>query len=850
VSTERVEDVVAAALARPAGERPAYLDSVCDGDPSLRRSVESRLAAYAPTDRAAASSPSGPAAHIPAGEDVAGRRVGAYRLVREIGRGGMGVVYLAARADDQYRQEVAIKLMRLGRDTGVARHRFHTERQILADLDHPGIARLLDGGVSEEGLPYLVMEKVDGVPVDQYCEERRLSVPQRLELFLDVCAAVHYAHQRLVVHRDIKPANILVTADGHAKLLDFGIARLLPSDSDTDQTATVVQLLTPDYASPEQILGGTITTASDVYTLGVLLYRLLTGRHPYGFPTRQPHEMARVICDVEPERPSTLAEALRGDPGGAPAAGAGSQQASRGSKAGLRLKGDLDNIVLMALRKDPARRYSSVQQFADDIERHLRGLPVIARPATFRYRASKFIARNGVAVAAGILITLSLLSGIVATAWQARAARLERAKSDEIKDFLVDILNYSNPVLNVSGKTGHATTLTEVLEAAATRLDSEEFSRQPELKAELELIIGRSYNGQGRYDLADKHYQEYLRLTGSRYGGSHPKTHQASAMRAALLFLKGDFPESEKAYRAVLPRLRDQVREGSVEAGTLIDALDTFGCLRRSQGDSREAEALFREGLELAAQLPREARRAVGTTRSTLASTLADQGRFEEALQAARQAVAEYMERGQTSSPAYGFALTVYGGFLTEKSDFALADARLREAEAIFRRTQAPSSLWLGDNLRNQALSLYQQGRFAEALEKAGRAASIYREGFGKSYDHYPTVLIVQGLSLSRTNQPKQGEKLLSEALALRTGSLPKGHFWVAVARSALGEGLAIQGRYAEAEPLLLEGYEGLRASQGARNPRTTTALQRVVALYEKWGRAGAALEYRRRLES
>jgi serine/threonine protein kinase len=851
VSTRRpgVEDVLAAVLVRPAGERLEFLDRVCGDDPSLRDAVASRLAAHVQTEIIAPASPSDTPAQLAGGADAENSRVGAYRLVREIGRGGMGVVYLAARADDQFQHEVAIKLMRLGRDTSLARQRFHTERQILANLDHPGIARLLDGGVSEDGLPYLVMEKVEGPPIDRYCEERRLSIRERLELFVRVCAAVHYAHQRLVVHRDIKPANILVTASGQPKLLDFGIARLLPSEEETaDRTATVVQVFTREYASPEQISGETITTASDVYTLGVLLYRLLTGRHPYDFATRQPHDMARVICEVEPERPSTATQERAPDletaaaPLPAPFAGAS------GRDVRTRLRGDVDNIVLMALRKDPARRYTSVEQFADDIERHLKGLPVIARPATFAYRASKFVARNRLAVAAGFLILLSLLGGIAATAWQARAARLEKARSEAIKDFLVDILEYSNPMLNASGKTAQETTLNEVLGGAAARLESGEFANQPELTAELELILGRSYNFQGRYDLADRHYQEYIRVVGRLYGESHHRTHEASAMRAALLFLKGDFAGSEQVYRTVVPRLREEFRAGRVEAATLVEALDNFGCLRRSQGDSREAEALFRETLELAARFPAGSQPVVGTTRSTLASTLADQGRFDEALQTARVAVAEYVERGQTGSPAFGFALNVFGGFLDEKGDHALALARLREAEAIFRRTQAPSSLWLGDNLRNQAVSLYEQGEYAGALEKAAEAQRIYSEGFGTRYDHYPTVLIVRGLSLSKQDRARDGERLLREALRLRTDSLPKDHFWVAIARSALGEGLALQRRYAEAEPLLLESYRSLAVSQGEGNPRTRTALRRIVHFYEGSGRSDAALAYRSRL--
>jgi serine/threonine-protein kinase len=267
--------------------------------------------------------------------------------------------------------------------------------------------------------------------------------------------------------------------------------------------------------------------------------------------------------------------------------------------------------------------------------------------------------------------------------------------------------------------------------------------------------------------------------------------------------------------------------------------------LRRTQGDSKEAELSFRESLALRSQMPKESLYIIGPTRSTLASTLADQGRFEEALQTAREAVAEYRQRGEIDTPNFGFTLTVLGGFLTEKGDCAGADANLHEAELIFRKLLQPSHLWLGDNLRNQALSFYQQGRYAESLSKVTETLKIYRESFGPYYDTYPTALIIQGLILAKTGQPQEGEKILREAVKIRTDLLPKGHYWVAQANSALGECLTIQKRYHEAEPLLLNSYEALKISQGADNPRTTIALQRLTNLYEAWHKPDQATRYR-----
>lgn len=359
-----------------------------------------------------------------------GNRIGPYKILREIGRGGMGAVYLAERDDEHYRQQVAIKLIKPGLGGDGIRRRFRNEMQILADLNHANIARLFDAGETADGQPYLVMEYVEGSPINSYCEEKQLSTEQRLDLFCTVCAAVQYAHQHLVIHRDIKPGNILVTSDGVPKLVDFGIAKLLHQTASlaSDLTATAMPFMTPHYASPEQLRGESVTTATDVYSLGVVLYELLSGRSPYRFKSRVPHEMAKTICDDEPE------------------------------KTQKRLNADLDNIVLMAMRKEPQRRYSSAEQFAEDIRRHLNGLPVRARPDTFTYRAGKFIRRRKMAVAAAVLVALTLLVGIIATTWQASVARAERARSErrfnEVRQLANSIVfEVHDSVANLPGST-------------------------------------------------------------------------------------------------------------------------------------------------------------------------------------------------------------------------------------------------------------------------------------------------------------------------------------------------------------------------------------------------------------
>ena len=406
---QQVKKVLAQALELDTKRQRQFLDHSCAEDADLRAEVDLLLAHQVDTNVDVMEACVVDAARLRVDAFTAakpGARIGVYKVVREIGHGGMGTVYLAERDDEQYRQQVAIKLINPGLGGELIRRRFRNEMQILADLNHPNIARLFDGGETADGVPYLVMEYVAGSPINDYCDGHDLSIEQRLKLFSTVCDAVQYAHQHLVIHRDIKPGNILVTSEGLPKLVDFGIAKLLSGDTSTPEAnMTAMPFMTPEYASPEQVRGASVTTATDVYSLGVVLYELLSGRSPYRLTSRVPHELAQAICEQNPARPSTV-------------------------RAPKRLHSDLDNIVLMAMRKEPERRYGTAQQLAEDIQRHLDGRPVRARHDTFSYRAGKFIRRQKVAVTAAALIVVTLLAGIITTTWQARVARAERARSE------------------------------------------------------------------------------------------------------------------------------------------------------------------------------------------------------------------------------------------------------------------------------------------------------------------------------------------------------------------------------------------------------------------------------------
>ncbi len=536
---EKIKDVLATALDMAPEKRAQYLDQCCAGDTGLRRHVELLLQREQEVDPSFLNETSlaESAAAVLAQEDNPwiGRRVGAYRILEQIGAGGMGEVYRAIRADDQYRQEVALKVIRAGQDSASVTTRFKNERQILASLEHPNIARLLDGGTAEDGTPYLVMELIEGQPITEYCDSRRLSIPDRLKLFMQVCAAVQYAHQRLIIHRDIKPGNILVTADSTPKLLDFGIAKVLGTDLESQRNATLTafRILTPEYASPEQIKGEPVTTASDVYSLGVVLYDLLTGRSPYPATVRTPQELANAICQREPDRLSVSVSRVSSQKD-VPEIGLEEAALARSSspyKLRKYLSGDLDNIVLMALRKEPSRRYVSAEQFAEDIQRHLEQVPVLARKDTTGYRISKFVGRHKASVAVLAVMLLALLAGLAFALHEARVARqqaeIARAQRARAERRFNDVRKLANSLMfeihdSIRDLPGTTAARTLLVKRALEYLDnlSQEAGGDAALQGELAAAYDRvgdvlGYDGaanQGDFPGAIQNYNKALAI--------------------------------------------------------------------------------------------------------------------------------------------------------------------------------------------------------------------------------------------------------------------------------------------------------------------------------------------------
>ena len=873
-----VESLVAHLLA-DGGARDAPGESLVDACGDLLRDG---LMASAPRLLAelASESPASPlAAHHDPGP---GDRLGAWRLVEELGRGGMGVVFRAERADRQFEKQVAIKLLAsaaLGRET---QRRFLRERQILAGLDHPSVARLLDGGVTPDGTPFLVMELVDGEPIDRWCARQGAGLEQRLALFLDVCDAVAAAHERLVVHRDIKPGNILVDAEGRVKLLDFGIAGLVEEAGDAP-AATVIHAFTPEYASPEQVRLERAGTASDVYSLGVLLYVLLAGRLPYQTAGLRPADVERVVCVTEPAPPSVavlgaLAHQLAGDeaPGSRGSGRDGAERDHGGAQHGSvdrrtrtrlarRLRGDLDQIVAKALAKETARRYPSAAELASDLRRHIAGLPVEARAATASYRAGRFVARHRVGVAAAAMVALSLVVGLAIAASQAvRAARErdlardEAAKARTVSEFLTELFDQANPF---DGAPPDARTLL----ARGEEKIATELADLPGARADLLGAIGRAYRGLGDYPAALRLSAEALEvkrallpapspaLAGAildhvsvvASAGDQGRAAELAAEALAIVVAAGD-EETEIGVRAhrelgnYEPRVEIAERHmrraieqrRSLDPGdsvSLAELLHELAILRERQGHAEEGLELKLRALAMLEPLVESGAPVVHQMQSNLAITLAGLGRHEQAEPLHRAGLAGLEARLGPEHPDLIAALTSFGNFLMSRGRFADAAPVVERAVAIAETTGVERFGAIGARV-NLATLRREQGRLEEAL-------ALYRDAarrFGKLSvgDGTPAAARVDshvGQTLVRMGRLEQGLERLERALAVQQTSAGVPEPVVAESRLARGVALCRVEATAEARAAVANACATLAHALGAESwQRATCELEQA----------------------
>lgn len=816
----RLVEVFDAVATLPEAERERGLDELCGEDDELRAEVRRLLDAdrrtTTPVDRPAIDALTGAelAAALSSVSRV-GDRVGAYRLTEEIGRGGMGVVYRAERADALYHKTVAIKL--LGPLAGPeVIERFGQERAILAALVHPNIARLLDGGVTADSVPYLVMEHVEGRPIDHYCADEGLDVEARLALFVELCDAVQFAHRNLVVHRDLKPSNILVTEDGTPMLLDFGISKLV--DDGTGATLTMHHLMTPAYASPEQVAGRPITTASDVYSLGVVLYESLTGRLPYVVEGRPLTEVAAMVAEAEAPRPSQVA------PPGFDA----------------KLRGDLDTILLRALAKEPERRYGTAEGLADDLRRHLDRRPVLARPDTVGYRVSKFVRRHRIGVASAAVIALALVGGAAGTAWQARVAAAERdratleaSRAERMNAFLVEMLSAPDPRVE-----GRDVRVADVLDRTAERVDAA-LADQPALAAEMHRTLSRTYLGLGLLEEAVGEARASLDRARLVPGDSRAEVAAALRHLGVALSEAGVYPEAEARQREALAMF-----EGLDLPLDRATSMNQLAVVLNRVDRTDEAERLYRAALAVFDAHPERDEHEYAETINNLAIVLGNRGQFTEAEALHRRALEIMLEVFGEDHPEVAYMQTNLAGALD-------LQGRYDEARPLYRTALATRERLLGED---HALTIMGGASYSNLLWLEGDAAgaaeiasvTVERAGRGLPPEHPLSAYahLVYGQALVDLARWSDAEAELREALRIREATLGADHWLVANTRVVLGTALAGAGRYADAEREMLPAYEHLLADLGPDHGRTRKAREGLAALYRSWGRPQVAARF------
>jgi serine/threonine-protein kinase len=845
---DRIDDVLEQVLDLSPSARREAMVRLCAGDAALQSAVERLLTA----DESAGSFLDEPAmvaaasflsVDNPSVASREGELIGPYHVIRAIGHGGMGSVFLADRVDGQFEQQVALKLVRAGRASEDIVRRFREERQILARLEHPNIAGLLDGGVTDAGEPWFAMEYVAGTSLTSWCDARQLPIRERLRLFESVCNAVQYAHRNLVVHRDLKPSNILVDDSGRVRLLDFGIAKVLHAPhagvAADPETRTGLLVLTPEYGAPEQVRGDPVTTTTDVYSLGAVLYELVTGQRVHQFERRTPLEIARVVCETIPILPSRAVTQ-----GGRHHHRDGSVDpvlpvevaSSRGSvptRLSRELAGDLDAIILTALQKDPTRRFASVDDLRADLQRYLAGRPVRARRDSVGYRARKFVGRNRVLVAAAAAFLVTVAAGVGATLWQSGQAREAATRAEGVKDFLIGLFRVANP----EESRGRDITARELLARGITALDTGLVS-DPRTRADLFQALGVIHRELGLYDEADTLLRRSVALGIAEYGPQALETAGLLTDFGSVLRLRGQHAEAESVLMQALNirqnRLgpnhadvattlgelaatahaagtedaadalyRQVIRIDSTAFGTrgleLASDLDNYGAMLLDVGDLERADSMIRLGLAIRLATLDSLHPSVLTSLYNLGAVLADQGKHQEAEVIKRLVLASYRRLHPAGHPDVAFALHSLGKTLEDEGEYAAADSAYQEAITLRRKLLGPMHWQTLGTLNNLGTMHFRMGDLAGA------------------------------------------EKAMREVLAGQTVALGTDHPLTYTAMNNLGVILLNEGKNAEAEPLFLSALDGRRRTRGVAHAEVTKTVRYLVSLYLNVGERGKA---------
>ena len=837
IHSRRVLEICDELLPLAGDHRSRRLEAVCAGDPLLRASVDSVLLAveasgqFLDTDAAAS-----------AAADYLGRTIGPYRILEHIGEGGMGSVYLAERRQAEFSQRVAIKFVHghlMARDVV---GRFNDERKILATLNHPYIASLIDAGSTAEGVPYLVLEHVVGMPIDEYCDAHSLGIPDRIRLVRKVAAAVQAAHQHLVVHRDLKPSNVLITPDGIPKLLDFGIAKLLQADETAcTGNATVLgrQAMTPDYASPEQILENRVTTASDVYTLGILVYQLLVGERPYHVPSTSHADMVRAFDALAVPRPSTRLDTLPSEDARLQVAlrrGTTTQQLRR------LLRGDLDTILLKALRAEPDRRYASVAQFSDDLGRYLAGQPVTARDDTFSYRAIKFVQRNRLASAVAAAFALSLVVGIIAYSSQAReaerqrdAAQAQARQARNTVDFLKQVLFAGNPFSTNEDRQS----ISDILSAAEQGVRSA-YADDPPSRALILTALGEIFISRGEYQrggvLAAEAVELYANASGF-HGNEAANAHRVKALAAYYL---DDYAQATQQLEVAIALFTEQQ---SPDWSGLVKAYDQLGMAQSNRHGGDAALVAYHKALDIYRARGLDDPGQLVTILNNIATENLQRGNYALAEELLREAIS-LSDTSEIGSGQAGMLLGNHAGALKNLG-------RINEAEASYERSvdllvsslgeAHPETIAMITSLANLQ---QQMGNLTDAAVTIRRALKSSTESLSEDQFLASYAQNVGASILCRLNEVAEGTRLARLSLRTRSDLLPAGHWAISSGEGVLGACLTASGDYRAAEDLLVPAYQHLREARGDDNEATVSTRQRLNELYVAWGKPVQAEQF------
>jgi serine/threonine-protein kinase len=831
---QRVRALFDLVMDQPDAERAEFLASASGWEPGVKRQVEQLIGltdegdALLEPDRIITNP-----ANRPDGSALIGQRLGPYRVLRLIGKGGMGAVYEAVRDDDQYQKRVAIKVAERGLDSELTLARFRRERQILASLEHPNIATLLDGGVTPDGRPFLVMEYIDGEPITTWCDEHALPVAKRVSVFIQVCGAVQYAHRNLIIHRDLKPGNILVTADGSAKLLDFGIAKLLDSGAQDSAAMPATRensrTYTPEYASPEQIRGDVLTTATDVYSLGGVLYELLAGRRAHMPPSRALAEIERAVLHDAVTAPSTAVSDKSAMRRAEPSAG----------RLRTRLHGELDNIVLMAMRREPERRYASVKAMDDDLRNYLDARPVHAQSDSATYRLRKFTQRNPVAVGLMALVLVAIAGGVVATARQARAARTQAARAVAVGGFLQQLLRSVQP--EVGRRDAQ---VSDVLDAAAHRVQRD-LAGDPAVQAELETVIGQSYQGLGRYDAAEQHLTTALQLR-RRVDGRTSTSAALGLTELGELYMAAGVLDSAEVVlsQALALQHHDARNPDSLYAAIVSD----LGSVAHQRGRPADAERLHRDALAIQRRVLGDRSDVTALTLNSVAVAVGEQGNFAAAESLSRASLAILQANHPDPNARVADVLDGLASELDFEGKVSAADSAYRATLALRRQLLGAEHPDYVSTLFNYSMFIFDQKRYREAADYSREILSLRGKTLPESHPAIAAALQTLGRSLDQLGDPAGGERALLESLALRRKYVGPDSWTAASSEGVLGEHYTFLKQYPRAERTLLHAQTTFVNALGESNPRTQVNTRRLVGLYVAWGRPDQAAIYQAKL--